>query len=420
MMNMRYQGYIKALVAAAAICVVSACVKSEIEFETSGRDISIAPVASVSVKSIPGAITGTTFPQGETMGVFAFHNPAVAPGEWENTTSVVPYVYYKDAQGNDLKDDEGNLKVMPAEFGYREGKGAWGGLISTLTDDHKSTIKTDQPHLWPEKGSLIFAGISPYYKFEAVNVKDQVIDGTLKSLKEMATFDVQTRTLSVPRYTVGQYVPMTAEQIGDPNFEYVNESQTDAMFFMPQVQNGHYVGVNKLSAYPARFYHALSLVEFKVRAEDDYDADRVHIDRITLEQVYHTGDFSATVKDDGTIEAGWTNLVGQKNIHIFGDEGGHDGSNELLLDMDLRSVAQLLIIPGETHRITVGCHVYTMGKYYNQTFVVEPTDVGIDKWEIGKRYVYNLIIGINKIEFSSETYSWNDVDGGGYSKLAKP
>ena len=173
------------------------------------------------------------------MGVFAFHNPAVAPGEWENTTSVVPYVYYKDAEGNDLKDDEGNLKVMPAEFGYREGKGAWGGIISTLKVDRKSTEKKDQPHLWPEKGSLIFAGISPYYKFEAVNVKDQVIDGTLKSLKEMATFDVQTRTLSVPRYTVGQYIPMTAEQIGDPNLEYVNKSQTDAMFFMPQVQNGH-------------------------------------------------------------------------------------------------------------------------------------------------------------------------------------
>ena len=116
MMNMRYQGYIKALVAAAAICVVSACVKSEIEFETSGRDISIAPVASVSTKSIPGAITGTTFPQGETMGVFAFHKPDADPGEWENTTSVVPYVYYKDAQGNDPMDG-GNLKVMPAEIG---------------------------------------------------------------------------------------------------------------------------------------------------------------------------------------------------------------------------------------------------------------------------------------------------------------
>jgi hypothetical protein len=211
---------------------------------------------------------------------------------------------------------------------------------------------------------------------------------------------------------------MTADQIQNPDIEYVNTSQSDAMFFMPQVKDGSYVGVNKLNAYPARFYHALSLVEFKVRAEDDYDMDRVHIDRITLDQVYHTGDFSARVNDDGSISAGWTNLVGQEDIHIFGDEGGHDGSAELLLDMDLRSVAQLLIIPGETHPITVGCHVYTMGKYYNQTFVVEPDVVGIEKWEMGKRYVYNLIIGINKIEFSSETYDWNDVDGGGYSDPA--
>ena len=184
---------------------------------------------------------------------------------------------------------------------------------------------------------------------------------------------------------------------------------------MPQVKDGKYVGVNKLSAYPARFYHALSMVEFKVRAEDDYDMDRIHIDRITLEQVYHTGDFTATVNDDGSIAAEWTNLEGQsqKAIHIFGGEGGHDGSAELLLDMDLRSVAQLLIIPGPTHSITVGCHVYTMGKYYDQTFVVKPEDVGITRWEMGKRYVYNLIIGLNKIEFSPETYDWNDVDGGG-------
>ncbi len=414
---MRYSYYIlKVLGAVALIMAASSCVKSDIEYETSGGDISITPVASTVTRSIPGAITGTTYPQGETMGVFAFHNPSLGPGAWDNTTGVVPYVYYKDADGNQVLNDG---KPMAAEFGYRDGKGAWGGIISTLSADGKSTSKKEpQPHIWPEKGSLIFAGISPYYKFQAVNVDNQTMDGTLKPLKEMATFDVATRTLSVPGYTVGQYIPMTAEQITDPEHEYINRSQSDAMFFMPQVKDGKYVGVNKLSVYPARFYHALSLVEFKVRAEDDYDMDRVHIDRITLDQVYHTGDFSARVNDDGSITAGWTNLKGQDDIHIFGDEGGHDGTAELLLDMDLRSVAQLLIIPGPTHPITVGCHVYTMGKYYNQTFVVDPEDVGITEWEMGKRYVYNLIIGLNKLEFAPETYDWNDVDGGGYSNPA--
>ena len=409
---MRYPDHIlKVLGAVALIMAASSCVKSDIDYEASARDISITPVASTVTRSIPGAITGTTYPQGETMGVFAFHNEAADPGDpWEADAAVEPYVYYKNADGNDVLNDG---KPMAAEFGYRTGKGAWGGIFSTLIDGGKKTDKVEQPHLWPEQGSLIFAGISPYYKFQAVDVDNQTVDGTLKPLKEMATFDVATRTLEVKGYTVGQYIPMTAEQIADPEHEYINTSQSDAMFFMPQVKGGSYVGVNKLSAYPARFYHALSLVEFKVRAEDDYDMDRIHIDRITLGQVYHTGDFSAKVNDDGTITAGWTNWKGQKDIHIFGGEGGHDGNAELLLDMDLRSVAQLLIIPGETHPITVGCHVYTMGKYYDQTFVVNPEDVGITEWEMGKRYVYNLIIGLNKIEFTPETYDWNDVDGGG-------
>lgn len=414
MKNMRYQGHIRMLLAAAVVLIASACVKSEIEYETSSRDISIAPVTSMTVRSIPGAITGTTFPQKETMGVFAFHNPDVNPGPWSSLDKVVPYVYYKAADGNDLTDQQGDvLNTMPAEFGYRDSYGAWGGIFSTLDVDEKSTEKVEQPHLWPENGSLIFAGISPYYKFQAVNVGNQTLDGTLKPLKEMASFDVKTRTLSVPGYTVGQYIPMTAEQIADPDHEYINTSQSDAMFFMPQVENGKYVGVNKLSAYPARFFHALSLVEFKVRAEDDYDMDHIHIDRITLEQVYHTGDFTATVNDDGSISAQWKNLIGQKDIHIFGDEGGHEEGEELDLDMDLRSVAQLMIIPGEAHRIKVVCHVYTVNKYYEQTYIVRPKEIGIEKWEIGKRYVYNLIVGLNKIEFAPDTYEWNDVDGGG-------
>lgn len=420
---MRYPDYIlKVLGAVALIMAASSCVKSDIEYETSARDISITPVTSTVTKSIPGAITGTTFPQGETMGVFAYRNAAAKPDEpWAADAAVVPYVYYKNADGSDLTDGEGHpLNNMAAEFGYRADKGAWGGIFSTLRADGKTTDKVEQPHLWPEEGSLIFAGISPYYKFQAVNVDNQTVDGTLKPLKEMATFDVATRTLEVKGYTVGQYIPMTAEQIADPEHEYINRSQSDAMFFMPQVKDGKYVGVNKLSAYPARFYHALSLVEFKVRAEDDYDMDRIHIDRITLEEVYHTGDFTARVEDDGTVSAKWDNLKGQKNIHIFGDEGGHeDGKDELLMDMDLRSVAQLLIIPGPTHPIEVGCHVYTMGRYYDQTFVVDPNTVGITEWEMGKRYVYNLIIGLNKIEFTPETYDWNDVDGGGIASQQK-
>ena len=408
---MRHSCYIlKVLGAVALIMAASSCVKSDVEYETSGRDISIAPVTSAATKSIPGAITGTTYPQGETMGVFAYHNadPDAEPGvPWDPDATVVPYVYYKNADGSDLTDGEGHpLNNMAAEFGYRTGQDAWGGIVSTLSKDGKTTAKEDQPHVWPETGSLIFAGISPYYKFQAVDVNHQTVDGTLKPLKEMAVFDVATRTLEVKGYTVGQYIPMTAEQIADPKHEYINTSQSDAMFFMPQVKDGKYVGVNKLSAYPVRFYHALSLVEFKVRAEDDYDMERVEIDKIKLESVFHTGDFKATVNNNGSISAEWTSLKSESNITIFGSD---QNDNYLHLDLEPRSVAQVLLIPGPTHNIKVECHVFIKGKMYIQVFEVTPEEVGVLEWEMGKRYVYNLIIGINKITFSPETYDWNDV-----------
>lgn len=406
---MRHPYYIiKVLLAAAVIMAASACVKSDIEYVTTGSDISIAPVASVTTRSIPGAITGNVYPMRETMGIFAFHNEAAEPGiPWDNNATVNPHVYYMEPDGADEGTEPDNPHPdWAAEFGFSADKGAWGGIFSTLTDDKKSTEKVDMPHHWPDKGSLIFAGISPYYKFQAVDTEHLTMDGTLKPLKEMASFDVATRTLSVPGYTVGQYIPMTAEQIVNPDLEYVNESQTDAMFFMPQVKDGQYVGVNKLSAYPARFYHALSLIEFKVRAEDDYDMDRIEIDKIKLESVYHTGDFTAKVNNDGSISAEWTSLKSASNITVFGSDNDPE---YLQLDLEPRSVAQVLLIPGPTHKIKVECHVFIKGQQYIQVFEVSPEDVGILKWEIGKRYVYNLIIGINKITFSPETYDWNDV-----------
>lgn len=406
---MRHPYYIiKVLLAAAVIMAASACVKSDIEYVTTGSDISIAPVASVATRSIPGAITGNVYPMRETMGIFAFHNEGAKPGEpWDNDAIVKPYVYYMEPDGDDEGTEPDNPQTdWAAEFGFSAVKGAWGGIFSTLTDDKKSTEKVDMPHHWPDEGSLIFAGISPYYKFQSVDTEHLTMDGTLKPLKEMARFDVETKTLSVPGYTVGQYIPMTAEQIADPDLEYVNESQTDAMFFMPQVKEGKYVGVNKLSAYPARFYHALSLIEFKVRAEDDYDLDRVEIDKIKLESVYHTGDFTAKINNDGTVSAEWTSLRSSSNITVFGSDTDHE---YLQLDLEPRSVAQVLLIPGPTHNIKVECHVFIKGEMYVQVFEVTPKDTGILEWEIGKRYVYNLIIGINKITFSPETYDWNDV-----------
>ena len=394
---MTRRGYICIILLAAILSLVPACTKLSIRFEDSQKEIAISPVTSLVSKTYPGPHTTVVYPTTETMGIMAFYSSSPA-GQWENANGVAIY-------------NDGEKLMDRVEFGYRDRYAAWGGVSSTLADG-KRVPGEDVVYQWPETGSLIFAGFSPYYKMEKTHA-DQLV-----SIKDKVSFDVQNRTLEITDYTVGQYIPMSAAEIADPDIEYKNVSQSDLMYFLPEVVDGKYVGVNRESTHPVRFHHALSLVEFKVKAEDDYDVDRIHIDRITLGEVYHTGNFSVKIEDDGSIVPEWTDLEshGAEDVHVFGDGGGHDGTNELLLDMDLRSVAQLLIIPGPTHPITVGCNVYTMGRYYDQTYVVKPEEVGITKWEPGKRYVYNLILGLNKLTFSPETYDWNDIDGGGYSE----
>lgn len=379
---MRYPDYIfKVLGTVAILMAASACVKSDIEYETNGGEISIAPVTSVVAKSVPGPVAGSDYPQLETMGIIAFHNQSSGAGPWE--------------------DDNASLYIDKGEFGFVEQYSAWGGVTSRFVDNEKVTERN--PYEWPSQGSLIFAGFSPYYRFEHTHPNQMIC------LKDYVSFDLPSRTLSL-NYTVGQYVPMTSEQM-ENNDEYVNISQSDLMFFMPQVADGKYIGVNRVNIYPAHFQHALSLVEFTVRAEDAATEGRLDIDRITLEEVYHTGKFTATVNDDGTVTAGWSALEGQEDVNIFGDDDA--ASSGLHLDMAPRTVAQLLILPGSTHRIKVVCHVYIQGKMYEQTYIIRPEEVGISNWEMGKRYVYNLVLGLNKITFSPEAYEWDNSYGGG-------
>ena len=392
---MRYLGHIKVLLAVIVIMTVSACVKSGVEYDTSGREISVTPVTSVAAKSVPGPVFGTSYPRGETMGVMAFHN--------NGTQGWNPYFTQESAD---------NI----VEFAYVEQYAAWGG-VKTIVDGNDKDVER-RPQQWPEEGSLIFAGVSPYFKFQHTYGENATLEDKLLSVnttvdgrkKYEVSFDVAGKTLRINNYSVGRYVPMTSQQMAD-NAEYVNVSQSDLMFFMPQAdESGNYIGVDQVNAYAAHFRHALSMVEFTVRAADESTADRVDIDRITLSQVYHTGSFAATIKDDGSIEAGWleNQLAVAEDVNVFGDDD--ETASGLYLDLDPRTVAQLMVIPGPTHPIEVVCHIYINGNRYVQTFSLVPGG----KWEVGKRYVYNLIVGLNKITFAPETYEWNDADGGAY------
>lgn len=109
------------------VAALAACTKTSVSYEQPG-EIALAPVTRANMTK--AAITGTTFPTTNDMGVYAFYNA----GKLKDT----PKDQFLAGSAAYLED---------VKFVNRTGSGNWGG-------DGKS-------YYWPKTGSLVFAAYSP-------------------------------------------------------------------------------------------------------------------------------------------------------------------------------------------------------------------------------------------------------------------
>ena len=108
------------------VAALAACTKTSVSYEQPG-EIALAPVTRANMTK--AAITGTTFPTTNDMGVYAFYNAGKDAG-----TSKVDFLANSAAYLNNV------------EFVNRTGSNNWGGKTS---------------YYWPKTGSLVFAAYSP-------------------------------------------------------------------------------------------------------------------------------------------------------------------------------------------------------------------------------------------------------------------
>lgn len=347
------------------------------------------PVTSAMMKSVPGPITDAIYPADETMGIIAVHSTDQA-GSWGDGT-MTTYLNCKE------------FKSLS--------NGYWSGW------DGDNGVR--EPHYWPnDDGSLIFAGYSPYRKLKAHSEHTVAADDQTDLVKvENVTFDAATRTLSITDYHVGEYIPMTKEQLEQEDYHYENLHQSDLMIFMPEIdRDGNYIGYKDLPYYAPNFRHMLSLVEFTVRVEHEYDVNMVGIYQIKIKNVIHKGNLDAKLLDNGKVDINWT--VDDSDEHVSpitvfeADELSrteeHKGFHPKTTQ---RTIAQLLIIPGPTHTIKLVTHVHVNGHPHEQELIFEPEDIGISEWLPGRRYVYNIVLGVERITFSSTVSEWGQING---------
>ena len=338
-----------------------------------------SPSVSNITKIYPGPLLGISYPNGESLGIFAFGSDQPV-GSWEDP------------------DKEISLYIDGAEFKYNPEFGAWSGWGGSEYT----------PYFWPKEGSLIFAGYSPY----------RYVDGNpLRGV----SFDVVKKELSIENFQSETYVPMPKADFDDPDIDYKNTTQSDLMYFLPEYDiNGNYSGSNNLTSYSPVMNHALSLLVFTVSAAQASDIDYIDLNSITLHSVYRKGDLK--VKMNGTLngQTQWDFTdESPSDMSVF--DAGNDGAGNpdgLKLDTNPRTIAELLIIPGITHDISVKYRLHVNGRIVMETMKISPTDIDLDpdpnsveyldKWEIGKKYIYNIKLGVGFISVNPSVFVWSE------------
>lgn len=157
----------KIFFAIAAIAALSACSKSEVEYEAA-REITFTPVAKNITKAMMD--NGTTFNTAEQFNVWAFYNPTVVANNDVNEW----VAEYKANTANGAK-----VYIDDKPFAYDGTYQLWAGVT---------------PYFWPKVGTLAFAGYHPTSAPAAYSLSGTANEMTFTDVQNSWVSDNDTNT----------------------------------------------------------------------------------------------------------------------------------------------------------------------------------------------------------------------------------
>lgn len=336
------------------------CTKNErtTELIDSQKEITFTtPVLAVSTKTTE--ITNTTYPTTSSFNVFAWYNSGVT----FEASSASPYMENVQVTYNPSIDDDDPANTS-------DGTGAW---IS------------DPVYYWPKQGVLSFDAYSPNgltgtvsaTAGDGIKVKDHIVDMTLATQQD---FLYATRALNKTTSTGGN--------------------------------NATYDGVD------IPFKHALAVVKFTAKTAEDYSATTtIKIKTIEIQNINDKGTFN---QNESSSNPAWSAQTGS-NKYVALEKGTYDLSNELNNTTATPVGETVIVLPQNFTASTQKLHI----EYYIKTIatdskaLLQKADLYFhnttpltddNKWEMGKRYTYNLVIGLDKIYFAPSVTDWTDVN----------
>ncbi|MBQ8592909.1 MAG: fimbrillin family protein [Bacteroidaceae bacterium] len=245
-------------------------------------------------------------------------------------------------------------------------------------------------YYWPKTGALTFAAYSP-----------SDVSNFVHSYSEAG--------LSVTDFTVKA---ATADQY---DFMYSSRSKNRTAS----------TGGTSYSGVDINFKHALSSIKFKVAKAAEYTGTTIRVKQVTILNAYSQGDFA---ESKSATEASWTGHALPVDYAVKNNVDNQElttttavpleGANDvILLPQAFNHESEVVSIKvdysiqngngpelAQTKTLPLVVTEGDENRYYT-----DKDGNGISEWKMGKRYIYTITIGLEKIYFSPEVAEWVDV-----------
>ena len=335
-------------------------------------------------------------------------NTKAATEVWNNYPTATAYnfavwaKYYVDGSYENNNYEKGTYTTWAGGKTY---------MKEVVVSHNTNTWAPAQNYYWPKNGSLTFIAYAPASK---ANYAEATATGITFTNYPVSTTPAEQVDLLFSERTYNQQKSSMDETAG---------SNTTGS--TPGVTEDVYKGVH------ISFKHALSSILFNIKTKEDYEGTTITLKQIQVYNAVSQGSFNQNLVDkngETTSAAAWTFAATpvRSNYNV-------DGTNDVVLSTNayypsttsntapvaaagLRA-SDLILLPQGLKDVTLRIE-YTIknsgaGSEELSQIAELPLDGNtVSEWVMGKRYIYNITIGLETIYFEPYVQDWVDVAAG--------
>lgn len=256
-------------------------------------------------------------------------------------------------------------------------------VTSTPGTNQKSWVPVGN-YYWPKQGTLSFAAYSPTAASTVFNTVSWADDSGF-------TFD----NFNAATNQANSYDLMYSDYVADQ-------------------EQGDEADYTKYYGIQLTFRHALSALVFRAKAADNYTGAEIKVKTIEVLEAYNQGDLTT---NNASNSAGWSDFQDPTTMEVQ-----NLASAALTTDYVQQGDVLLMVPQGFDHNGGVKVKItYTIDTESAATMTQTHTvalstlnEAGAgasthDDWEMGKRYIYDITIGLDRIYFAPTVTDWDDV-----------